>query len=155
VFSLGAVLAFAATGEGPFGNGSSAALIYRLVHNPPDLTRVPVETRAMIERCLDKDPGRRPSPRDLLAGLGGADLAPGWLPASPARGVSPSGPVTPVLSLAMAAPPTFGGGAGPAGTGAIRASGVRSGTPGDPLTLTNAHLGRPAAPPPPAGPYLS
>jgi hypothetical protein len=77
VFSLGAVLAFAATGEGPFGNGSSAALIYRLVHNPPDLTRVPVETRDVIERCLDKDPGRRPSPRDLLAGLGGADLAPG------------------------------------------------------------------------------
>jgi serine/threonine protein kinase len=143
VFSLGAVLAFAATGEGPFGNGSSAALIYRLVHNPPDLARVPIETRSLIERCLDKDPGRRPSPRDLLAGLDGADLAPGWLPGSQAREVSPSGPV-PVPSPALSAPPTFGGGAG---TGGIMASGARPGAPGDPLTLTSAHLSRPATPP--------
>jgi hypothetical protein len=153
VFSLGAVLAFAATGEGPFGNGSSAALIYRLVHNPPELARVPAETRALIEHCLAKDPGRRPSPRDLLAGLGGADLAPGWLPVSPARDISPRGPATPVPSPAMAAPPTFGGGAGAAGTGSFMASGVRPGGPGDPLTLTNAHLSRPAVPSPP-GPLV-
>ena len=67
VFSLGAVLAFAATGEGPFGTGSSAALIYRLVHNPPDLNQAPIETRPLIERCLAKDPEGRPSPRDILA----------------------------------------------------------------------------------------
>src|SRR5206468_3831528 len=88
VFSLGAVLAFAATGEGPFGTGSSAALIYRLVHNPPDLARAPVETRPLIERCLDKDPGRRPAPRDILAELGGAGLTPGWLPESLIRDIS-------------------------------------------------------------------
>jgi serine/threonine protein kinase len=151
VFSLGAVLAFAATGEGPFGNGSSAALIYRLVHNPPDLTRVPGEARALIEHCLDKDPGRRPSPRDLLAGLGGADLAPGWLPGSPARDVNPAGPATPVPAAAMAAPPTFGGGAG---TGGIMASGVRPGTPGDPLTLTSTYRSQPGTPPP-SGPGAS
>jgi hypothetical protein len=54
----------------------------------------------------------------------------------------------------MAAPPTFGGGAGPAGTGGFMASGVRPSGPGDPLTLTNAHLNRPAAPSPsgPAAP---
>ncbi len=34
IFSLGAVLTFAATGQGPFGSGSSAALIYRLVNSP-------------------------------------------------------------------------------------------------------------------------
>jgi hypothetical protein len=152
VFSLGAVLAFAATGEGPFGNGSSAALIYRLVHNPPDLARVPAETRALIGHCLDKDPGRRPSPRDLLAGLGGADLAPGWLPGSPARDISPAGPGTPVPAAALAAPPTFGGGTG---TGGIMASGVRPGAAGDPLTLTSAHLSQPVTPSPsgPAMPY--
>ncbi len=151
VFSLGAVLAFAATGQGPFGNGSSAALIYRLVHNPPDLARVPVETRALIEHCLDKDPGRRPSPRDLLAGLGEADLAPGWLPGSPARDIRRAGLATPVPAAALAAPPTFGGGAG---TGGIMASGVRPGAAGDPLTLTSAHLSQPVTPPP-AGPVAS
>ena len=91
VFSLGGVLAFAATGQGPFGTGSGAALLYRLVHNPPDLDRVPAAARPLIERCLDKDPGRRPSPGDLLAELGDAALAPGWQPASPDRHVSRPG----------------------------------------------------------------
>ena len=34
MFSLGAVLTFAATGQGPFGTGSNAALMYRLVNSP-------------------------------------------------------------------------------------------------------------------------
>ena len=34
LFSLGAVLTFAATGQGPFGSGSPAALMYRLVNRP-------------------------------------------------------------------------------------------------------------------------
>ena len=37
VFSLGAVLAFAASGQGPFGTGSTAALVYRVVHGTPAL----------------------------------------------------------------------------------------------------------------------
>ncbi len=35
IFSLGAVLAFAATGQGPFGTGITAALLYRVVHGDP------------------------------------------------------------------------------------------------------------------------
>ena len=41
MFSLGAVLTFAATGQGPFGTGSSAAVIYRLVNSPASLGKVP------------------------------------------------------------------------------------------------------------------
>ena len=37
VFSLGAVLCFAATGEGPFGTGPSHTLLYRVVHEEPEL----------------------------------------------------------------------------------------------------------------------
>ena len=40
VFSLGAVLAFAATGQGPFGSGSTPAMVYRVVHGAPRLDRV-------------------------------------------------------------------------------------------------------------------
>ena len=72
IFSLGAVLAFAAAGEGPFGPGSSAALIYRVIHRPPDLGRVPREVRGLVERCLVKDPDLRPTARDLLAATGAA-----------------------------------------------------------------------------------
>jgi len=67
VFSLGAVLAFAATGEGPFGTGSALALVYRVIHCPPDLDRVPAEVRPLVGRCLARDPGLRPTAREVLA----------------------------------------------------------------------------------------
>ena len=41
IFSLGAVLTFAATGGGPFGRGSRPELAYRLVYGPPDLGGCP------------------------------------------------------------------------------------------------------------------
>jgi hypothetical protein len=84
VFSLGSVLAYAATGEGPFGLGSAAALVYRVVNAQPDLARVPAEIRPLLARCLDKDPAARPTPAALLAELtqrGGAQVLEGWLPA--------------------------------------------------------------------------
>lgn len=80
VFSFGAVLAFAAAGRGPFGAGSTAALVYRVVHGPPDLSEVPPEVRPLAGRCLAKDPSQRPTTARLLAELDGADLAAGWLP---------------------------------------------------------------------------
>jgi serine/threonine protein kinase len=74
IFSLGAVLAFAATGEGPFGTGSAPTLAYRVVYHEPSLDHVPVELRGLIQRCLAKDPGRRPTARDLVLGAGAAQL---------------------------------------------------------------------------------
>ena len=67
IFSLGAVLAFAATGQGPFGTGSTPALVYRVVYSPPNLDHVPAEVRPLIERCLAKDPAARPTATRLLA----------------------------------------------------------------------------------------
>ena len=66
VFSLGAVLAFAATGIGPFGCGSTPALLYRVVNEEPDLAQVPARLRPLIERCLAKDPAYRPTPADII-----------------------------------------------------------------------------------------
>src|SRR5579863_7646114 len=45
IFTLGAVLAFAGTGQGPFGAGSTAALVYRVVHGSPNLDQLPAEVR--------------------------------------------------------------------------------------------------------------
>jgi len=86
VFSLGAVLVFAATGEGPFGPGAPTALMYRVVHGTPRLDRLPGPVRPLAERCLAKDPGQRPTAAQFLAELtaahpSAADLA-DWLPAS-------------------------------------------------------------------------
>jgi len=68
IFNLGAVLAFAGTGQGPFGTGTTAALLYRVVHGTPDLDRVPATVRPLIERCLAKDPAQRPSRRPARRG---------------------------------------------------------------------------------------
>ncbi|MGH3270699.1 MAG: serine/threonine-protein kinase, partial [Trebonia sp.] len=66
VFSLGTVLAFAATGKGPFGGGTTASLLYRVVHETPDLDGVPAAVRPLIERCLVKEPAQRPTAVALL-----------------------------------------------------------------------------------------
>jgi hypothetical protein len=62
-FSLGSVLAFAASGAGPFSvapGAPSAAVMYRIVHGEPDLGAVPAEVRGLIEACLAKNPRQRP-----------------------------------------------------------------------------------------------
>ncbi|QHY94853.1 Serine/threonine-protein kinase AfsK [Streptomyces sp. S4.7] len=61
VFALGAVLAFAATGRNPFGDGTAAILLYRAVHEEPDLDDVPARIRGLVAGCLEKEPARRPS----------------------------------------------------------------------------------------------
>ena len=66
VFSLGCVLAFAASGNAPFGGGSAASVLYRVVTGQPDLTSVPEKLREVISACLAKDPKQRPE----LAALG-------------------------------------------------------------------------------------
>ena len=79
IFSLGAVLTFAATSEGPFGSGSNAAVMSRLVNNPAKLRGVPGELRGLIGNCLAKDPSDRPTARELLTQVGAIQPSPGWL----------------------------------------------------------------------------
>ena len=120
VFSLGAVLTFAATGEGPFGEGSTVALLYRVVTSEPNTRGVPAEIRPVIDHCLAKDPRQRPTAAQLLDQLSTADVV-----ADPARegttrksavpdaarrapnGVP--GPVYPATEQAATPPPSRGG----------------------------------------------
>ncbi|MFI9826996.1 serine/threonine-protein kinase [Streptomyces sp. NPDC051913] len=89
LFALGLVTYFAATGRHPFGEGSSQALLFRIVSNEPDLAGCPDELRGIIAACLAKDPAARPTPAQLieacnnLAGTGGLVRHEGWwLPAA-------------------------------------------------------------------------
>ncbi|MFE3034310.1 protein kinase [Streptomyces canus] len=112
VFSLGAVLAFAATGAPPFPGDSSASLLYKVVHEEPELGSLSGELRDVVESCLDKSAPERPTPGEVarrLAPQGAARLvAAGWLPGAlveqvgrsavqllnlEAAGEQPSGPV--------------------------------------------------------------
>jgi serine/threonine protein kinase len=78
VFALGAVLAYAATGHTPFGEGSAEAVLYRLVHQPVNLGAVPMELREIVEVCLNKDPAQRPAPAAIIRRCQLAIHQPNW-----------------------------------------------------------------------------
>ncbi|WP_369208076.1 protein kinase, partial [Streptomyces sp. PU-14G] len=95
IFSLGSVLAFAATGHTPFGGTGVAGHVqmYRITQEEPDLEGVPEPLRAVVAACLAKEPDQRPTPDQLLErtadpdgepgpGAGGHDTAEPWLPAT-------------------------------------------------------------------------
>lgn len=65
VFSLGATLAYAATADSPFGQGSSEVMLYRVVHEEAQLYGVPDALAPLVRACLAKDPEDRPSTLQL------------------------------------------------------------------------------------------
>ncbi|MET9661434.1 biotin/lipoyl-containing protein [Streptomyces sp. NPDC006510] len=76
VFCLAAVLAYAATGKGPFGDGPTEAVIYRVVHDEPELSRIPADIAPLIAAGLAKAPDERPGITEFLgrcAALAGSD----------------------------------------------------------------------------------
>ncbi|HEY5833611.1 serine/threonine-protein kinase [Streptomyces sp.] len=81
VFAFGATLAYAATADSPFGQGSSEVMLYRVVHEEPDLAGVPDALAPLVYACLAKDPEERPSTAQLSGRL--AEIA-----AREARGIA-------------------------------------------------------------------
>src|SRR5690606_41771444 len=79
-------------------------LLYRVVHEPPELGGLDGELRELAEACLDKDPAARPAPAEVarrLAPEGAARLVRGgWLP----------GPLAEEVSRAAVRPPNLAAG---------------------------------------------
>ncbi|MFF1913803.1 protein kinase [Streptomyces sp. NPDC058239] len=71
IFSLGVLLAHAATGHNPFGRYSTDRnlLFYRTLHEHPALDDLPADLRAVVGACLAKDPAARPTTAVLLRQL--------------------------------------------------------------------------------------
>jgi serine/threonine protein kinase len=84
VFALGATAYYAATGKSPFGDGDPSAILYRIVHQEPDLTGCPPELLPLVGSCLAKEPDERPSVRAVLDALteNSEATALDWLPPS-------------------------------------------------------------------------
>ncbi|MEU6992031.1 serine/threonine-protein kinase [Streptomyces sp. NPDC046465] len=70
VFCLASVLAYAASGDDPFGDGPMAAVLYRVSRAEARLDGVPEELRELLAACLAREPGERPEPAEVAARLG-------------------------------------------------------------------------------------
>ncbi|MFG2875455.1 serine/threonine-protein kinase [Streptomyces sp. NPDC048337] len=87
VFALGTLAAHVAGGVPPFGNGPEAGALYRVVHEHPDLSRVPRDLHDLISWCLAKRPEDRPTTVELIASVHAhpvvgprPEFTEGWLP---------------------------------------------------------------------------
>ncbi|MEW2135423.1 protein kinase [Streptomyces sp. NPDC005409] len=90
VFALGSVLAYAASGRPPFGDESGHGVLYRIVHEEPDLgplRELEPDLADVVAACLHKDPDERPTAAELLerASSRGPFAAPLWPAAITAR----------------------------------------------------------------------
>jgi outer membrane protein assembly factor BamB/tRNA A-37 threonylcarbamoyl transferase component Bud32 len=114
VFALGSLLVYSLTGTPPFGEGRSEAVLYRIVHHPPDLAAVDALTSTdnnpnsdlgnlaeFIRACLSKDPAHRPVPASIAGRYPAVARppVPGWLPA-PAAGLISRNAAAALSSLA-------------------------------------------------------
>jgi serine/threonine protein kinase len=66
IFAWGAVVAYAATGRTPFAAESAPATAMRILTQPPNLTGLPTSLHGPVSRALSKEPGDRPTARELL-----------------------------------------------------------------------------------------
>ncbi|MGW1772788.1 protein kinase domain-containing protein [Streptomyces sp. NPDC002104] len=133
VFALGQIAAFAAIGSSVYGDGPSHAVLYRIVHEDPDLSGLPEELRPLVTRCLSRDPAGRPALGEVIAlcnEAAGADpLRQGedWLPRAVAGSITervhllpapaptpPPRPAAPVPTELSAQPPAPGAPPAPA-----------------------------------------
>ncbi len=143
VFALGCVVAYAATGAPPFGEGTPVSVLYRVVNDEPALDKLPDGLRELVARCLAKDPAARPTPRELATAIahdepGTGPMAVSFWPASVANLISTYEPQL-EAQISDATPPaandstTYGVAAGP-----YRESGAPAGTVEPPQDLEGA-----------------
>ncbi|MEU3087313.1 serine/threonine-protein kinase [Streptomyces massasporeus] len=80
VFALGQTAAFAALGRPLYGDGSAIGVLYRIVHDDPDLSLLPEQLRPLFARCLTATPEERATPAEIIDWCRqrlGADADPG------------------------------------------------------------------------------
>ncbi|CAM3587181.1 serine/threonine-protein kinase [Smaragdicoccus niigatensis] len=82
IFAWAGVVVYAARGVGPFGEADTMTMLWRVVQEEPDVSKVPYPLRSIVAAALAKDPADRPTIDELVEML--APLRPestsGWLP---------------------------------------------------------------------------
>jgi serine/threonine protein kinase len=69
IFAWAVTMVYAATGRTAFGEDTVPAVMRRILYEEPDVSGLPPTLAPLVRQCLDKDPNRRPSARDVLLRL--------------------------------------------------------------------------------------
>ncbi len=105
IFALGSLLAYAATGRPPFGEGASVAVLMSIATREPDLVGIDPNRSALLQRMLAKDPARRPTARQVLDRLRGSTTGGTTLTDTPEPTIAVGAPGSGV-AVSLAGPPT-------------------------------------------------
>ncbi len=73
VFAWAALVAYAGTGRPPFGWGRADAMLYRVVHEDPDLSGLDRDLVSLVKRSLAKGAAARPTAVEVLNELLGGE----------------------------------------------------------------------------------
>lgn len=96
VYAWGAVMLYAATGRTPHGEAVTPVLMYRIVHDEPDLSGLTPTLHALVTWTMNRDPAARPSATALLLRLTGATPHP--VVAADAAPAPPTAPPPPTAT---------------------------------------------------------
>ena len=117
IFTWAVTVAYAASGQSPFGTGTSDVMLYRIMHATPDISAVPPGLRPLVEAALAKEPRDRPTAPQVLSqlthttaqpvvGYGNLTqtiLAQTWHPSAPGP-TGPTGPTGPASRTGRTSP---------------------------------------------------
>ncbi|MFI1510766.1 protein kinase [Streptomyces sp. NPDC020597] len=84
VFSLAGTLAYAVTGQAPFGDGTGVDVMHRVAFEEPhpevigEISAADPELGALLTACLAKEPAQRPTPQQLIAAAGARAVPSAW-----------------------------------------------------------------------------
>jgi len=122
IFTWAVTVAYAASGQPPFGTGAADVILYRIMHTAPDITAVPPGLHPLVEAALAKEPRDRPTAPQLLSQLTQSTaarpsvgdgnltqtiLAQTWHPSAPRAAAAPraTAPPHPTMPPSGTAPP--------------------------------------------------
>jgi serine/threonine protein kinase len=85
IFAWGLTVAYAASGQPPFGTGPADVIFYRILHEEPDISAVPERLRPLVAAALARKPEDRPTAPDLMSALAADSPSVGLVEAMLAR----------------------------------------------------------------------